>query len=137
MSKRLSELKTLFFSFVIEFLLFFLIHYCCETSDVSVQLFSAHLLLLGVRRWWSPCQGIAQGHGTHCGFLLHQAISAKVALFPTSEAQSFPHGFFSLFGGLSVDVHSVGIFSLEGPSPSRSLFLLLFIVHQFLVTSSS
>src|SRR5271155_1574434 len=92
-SIQFSFSKTRLFCFLHKLFLFFFIHIFVQSSDVSVQLFSIHLLLLFLLL-----------------FLLW-AIFCQVSSLFTVETLSFFHQCGSFVDRHSIDVHSVRVFS--------------------------
>lgn len=105
---RISVSKTLFFSFVVKFFLFLIVHRGSEVSDMGHEFFGSHLLL------WSD-RGCG---GRVCrGSFLIGTVLANVSGFLAPETESLSHEFCSFFrcqridgSHDGVDVHRVRVF---------------------------
>ena len=76
---RLSTLKTLFFSFLVELFFFVLVHLGCERTDMSIQFFWCHFLW-GSIGWW--------GRG-RCSWFLLIFFMLRCPAFPQPKHSPF------------------------------------------------
>ena len=122
-SRHFSSLKTLFFRFIEEFLLFLRSHLSGYALDMGYELFQIHLLWwVGSVRWGRGCGGGGCGGG--CPSLIW-AKSADVPWLIAIEAQSLLHPFSSFLGDYCVDIHCVWISMLDIPSSFQFFLCLL------------